>query len=1391
MPGYRLLARHLPGQRGQCRALVLRDPTDGARADPTPIAPATTLPGPFKPSGGFEVTSVAQSRWLYGWSGGAPMEMSLHGVRLSRPRRIRLLADPEVGVDGRRALTFEAEDLTFDAQGGRVQLFGSLTTLRDGVDLALGTAEQAELRAEVQALADAFCCSQDIVYGKRTPAAAEVTGPDSRPDDRTEAVGPSALIQTWLDDRPLHQIAEEAISDKGEPGPLALAALSGYVFDLDKPPDPTSVGGGTVGKIAFHDGEGQTLESADLELVPDKSVQIIELALAAEQEAEGVYLKLDWRLTSVTAGSPLETWKAWAGSRFPDPGSIDSATRKKLNDISDHTLVVRRSIGGVPVFSDAPIARMPLAVVVAQQSSRIEPTAGKEVDQPGHPSRYLYIDRLESRQFVGQLLHYQIEIRNVVDKPVARGLVSVRRQQLDPPSMPLKADAYLSLESDGEPSLRVEVEWPAGDDDLVPMIWYQTRPLDACGFFGTDDDLALEEGLRLADLNFEDGADQAEPRDWEGHPVARYLRGAYDRYGLQRLDGVRFDRITDEDSGGTDGSDKKRNRARATLDKATFDKLCRLHRSGARLLIALRRPPTPDRFADPKGGIESVLRPCDHWLVVNGDSPKRIFQLENIPAAATTSPNRLNADQVQIQGLINGKVVDALQAGHVWVASQSAAASDAGMSGPPYRLRIQFSVRSRSDPRRAGGYRIWMRDVVGSAQTPFVRVSEFEAVPSMVYRYRPYRIDSLRRLAAWSRPSAELSAPEPIGFSAQEAQTCFHKLDADLRTGRSGARLVRSDVGPTKDPDQGDILPPLNPGERFLAQLRRQLLQTVSIIAPDQPPANPAAPEARSDNDRLSDLLAAVARHPADPAGAQRDLLNDLLCDWSLLAPFVDWAYANGLARDLILPPGMQTVESLEPLLGWIQSATGKEKSFLLLAVVPSALSPLEAPTDNRLLATVRLCLLPAGEAIKSDPFYLKLLLPALRLAAARRVNVFREIDESPSLRAFDEAGVCTVDCPGATDGWRHQIECVVERLDRYARVRPSPSRPDGDRADPTPGALPFADSDLLRFVIPRRLPAPHPPAARAVAGAKRVAFVISETAERLAATRNLLMRVRSGRITRIAQFKYHLPWLGRFTSVLTWTAAPDDGPAVSAEVVGIADPDGKAEPVGDAVATSEVAWSGADEDQVEVVDPLFFARYQLFVRHHADQVEGAWPKAEQCPWTQCQPTLDNEAFQVRYPADRKMQLVMAEVATGAAGKSLNLPLIRLCDLLSAAQQQQARMRYRLPAGMLDLPDLEAVYTVLVRTGGRPWLPLAVLRMPGYGTGDPPEPRLEHHASPAGAAGPDQSKATPLAGPAIELPGATLALPLDSLFGGPVPTPADLRVLCARGPLWAHQEIRL
>ena len=557
-----------------------------------------------------------------------------------------------------------------------------------------------------------------------------------------------------------------------------------------------------------------------------------------------MYLRVDWRLTTTDLPQALRRWPEWtrrARFRF-------KAVRAKAIGCERSTCfrttpwLSKRSVGEAPVFASAALARSPLLVCRTQQ---LDSTG----NQGGEAPRYIYVDRLEPTQFVGLLVHYLIEVRNPLDQIVASGQLSTRRWRLDPPPMPVDARACLKVGLSApelSQALRIDVVLPSGEEALEPVVWYQSRPLDACGLFGTDDDMALEEGLRQADLNFEEDADLQNPRDWEGHPVARYLRGAYDKYGLKPIDsGFSTLRGTDllnrmmEEGDAPSDAEKTRILEGEFIrlvfqDRSALDELCPENVAGARFMS--RSGVTQShRFC----ATICALRACCDPPNITSRSPAG-----HRSASFRSKPSRRpHPDVHSYQPPISRSIastaakVDPDVNQLAWRSQNTGAGGQTSgiESGEPFEVRVRFPGRSGSAAPRPGGFRIWVRDVLGTQ-------SRHSNLPAPSRPYPQWCTDTVH--TPWIHPEAWPLSTHHARASSWRAPSyrnlmaripnwrkLFAAFSQALRLLPGAPRLVRAvaEVEQAQNGNHGQGEVGLNPSSEVQQAISRTLLTQHSL----------------------------------------------------------------------------------------------------------------------------------------------------------------------------------------------------------------------------------------------------------------------------------------------------------------------------------------------------------------------------------------------------------------------------------------------------------------------------------------------------------------------------------------------------------------------------------
>lgn len=668
---------------------------------------------------------------------------------------------------------------------------------------------------------------------------------------------------------------------------------------------------------------------------------------------------------------------------------------------------------------------------------------------------------------------------------------------------------------------------------------------------------------------------------------------------------------------------------------------------------------------------ESLLFPCGHHLAKAaparaGESPQprlAVFQIERIEDVA---PRRfLPVERFALHVLHEG-IVDRLP---------TEAASGTG----PFQMLCR--IHASGDLSAVGGYRVHVRDVLGksdAAAGPFTVIREFEAVPAALYRLRPYAIDSSRRLriatdaGGVNEPTKPYSVPPTV--PAKRARDFFTQLGEALVKTPGSPRLLRA-------PETGadDIAPKaLHLGSERLQVLLREL-------GIDENRAKQL-----EDKDETEAGRAAAEVMKSSPQNI-----------WRVMGVLVDWLAANGFARDLILPLEVQDgarakailEEALKAAAASEQKPGGVEAPLDWLAIAVQATTGVTG-VGEPLLATVRVAVLPGVKELGwSDvDIGFRRLLSAALVVSPNRLSLFTEDVADGRLQPLDAAGCCTIVWDGIHDRWQHQLEVVVEVLDRYAFAREffasdetpprvaSTALNEKELGDAARSQGRERDEWIGRLLIPRLQEAPPPPAVFPLLDPQRVAFRIQHHSEWIQSHHNLLNRVRQGALELLVRFGHVLPWRERFTPLgFEFRRGSIDDPSVDRD-----DPPLPADPTS---PDSPDGWTSATEDEVEVRPALYFLEYTMSGWYRAGHQEGARPERP----TACQRlpgTIDRD------------RLKTARVSHTAQPERLNLeiPLLRLRDLLTEEEQGAADSHADPEVrAALDWPDLAVEYLVLER----------------------------------------------------------------------------------------------
>lgn len=885
---------------------------------------------------------------------------------------------------------------------------------------------------------------QDAVRGEIQRAAAPLAG-DEEESGLLSAMS-LALDRLYRSPQELERLREM----EEPPGEIALAAASGLVFEA------------RVGEVADTLGpfvvrwteSGQSSEvqvddvESDLQLGVEGPLGPSTCVAEVQQSAQG----FEFRLSS-------ETFRGWSYGRRPEVGGRDAAV--SVFD-GEHVVVIERWVGAIPSGpSRRMVRRLPdLASLVEGQSDRVF----DEIDVV-HATDVLAPDEL-----VGQQLHYSIRIQNCHGRDVLVAGASVVRERMGPPAAITAPTFEVSLGTGHEP---VAATFSAGltavlDDDLEwtsIALYAEDRGLDACGFYGDADDLALFSGLAALDFT---GMPSQVPKaggEDEPHALGVVDEGAgveqldaaaveaFKHEGLEDTDKVGDGEETPRDAGAlraivgdqttgrwsTEGlipllvydfSDDDVQGARAEAERESGDGQevrwtseiegeslksiyprsgtgrryhvvrFRRRRAGGRSVRGWRRPSPGDLSLLEVGGGSATV--CDHSLRLGQVDERSVFQIERV------SPS----------------------SGRVFLKrDQFGVALERGGSSPsedllPSKLHIRFEHLGKgADEAAPGGYRVWIRDVVGADDgAPFRLAATVQAVPQELASYRPIPLDGT---GEWDLEQATLNGRqfETVGKAREGLETLRNHL---VRAGLRPDPLMPS-IGPPPGLEDEDALALLSKRIGELTdsgQKDARLLET------------PLEPREGEGADGKGVQWGEFPRFAGTYASGMRDL--------GLCARFVlpldrvaevasgEWTLARAAhAVMLETVSAMQDETAVEGLLG----EKGTEQFSLWYA------------EDDNGHPYATLFLFPhlkaegdLGEALRfaemgEDPDGLG-PVPGMILRCVRQRGTALTLT-----RVYDPHDpVVEYTWDGIQDEWRHEVEVAIEVLDRYARFGPSTS---------------------------------------------------------------------------------------------------------------------------------------------------------------------------------------------------------------------------------------------------------------------------------------------------------------------------------------------------------------
>ncbi|MFO0587701.1 MAG: hypothetical protein U0441_09180 [Polyangiaceae bacterium] len=796
-----------------------------------------------------------------------------------------------------------------------------------------------------------------------------------------------ALVQAYITDAALVDHAK--ISSEAQ-----LAVLSELVFEVEHA-TPKSFQEQTL-QIA-----GQAVK---VEVRWPKPVSARPVRVVAEQRSTGVYFS--W-------GQDFDALAALRDLQSPPDGA-----RVRL----------RRSIGAYP-DPEMPILREFLFSGVT-----LVPATDDKDRQDLSESKLIAIDDLRPTDLAGQLLHYQVELCDAHNQVLAQGGVSLRRERLDPPLPPDSAEATLEVRGDEQNrTLVLKPSWTqlekTGRADIFLEVYAEERELDECGFYGGDDDLALLEAARAADI------DASGEGNTKINDAFNRVAAENDRRGLLRVHEISAADLPAGDE------------IALTLPSLSFMSPGK----GYRLYVGARR-----KIQTPGMTSASALVPCQHKLTLlpgSGDKTDlNVFQLELFEKAP---PLRfLDASTVTATALLR----------------------------VPATPLVRLTWRHLSDadaPERVGGYQLYRRDILGAADpTPFVAADLVEALPPLVAQYQPMHFEA-------SAPFRFVAVkPDPPTVTARPANLDAAKglLDAAVDA------LCKALPGRSRlpaGPDKGAKADKPSGGEKQPSSA--EYIQGAATSEPSPAPLTPDPAYEWAVIGRLVHVLA--------DAGLVKDIVVSAGGALDFLA---------ALRRELENGNNVKTYGSVKVLLARTRDEV-LLRTFRVLVLPPMDWQNANLPPVTTVpgRACRRFLAAPNEVTLPGEP---KPIAPAPRIEELRDVStspVRLTVTRSRELHYVDES---------LRDGWHHDLEWRIQKLDRYDRVR-ADLHPEQKPLPPDP---PKPDRRTISVAVPRTEPVKETPVVLAAQtrGDAAAAFHVMDTRQGTAAAANALARTRAGRIS-------------------------------------------------------------------------------------------------------------------------------------------------------------------------------------------------------------------------------------------------------------------------------------
>lgn len=408
------------------------------------------------------------------------------------------------------------------------------------------------------------------------------------------------------------------------------------------------------------------------------------------------------------------------------------------------------------------------------------------------------VDRLTPDAFVNEQLHYRLQIVDQFGDPLAAVSIAILRERFDPPPAPSEPVARFRQGPDAS-QLTIEARFPGLEQQLAPHLraprpdpqtraldervrqalastfapelFVQERPLDECGFYGDDDDLALLEGLREADGTFDPGAVADASSPLRNSPLENQLQGRFDREGLEAVSvdapGTRWEwtwepATTAKESPSANSAPAGELRLTIVIPVDSVGPgpaWFKQHR-GYHFYLGLRRNEIANQ------AVRSALNLCRHELLLGlaNDAVKLgVFQIErcDLPSLAHPSieaplrflhPEHFHLVLLERQRPATPKTPPTLTPRY-----RADDLRERGVQELPLGVQLVYAhpvlgsrdfadaiVTTNGDPvLPIGGVRVLVRDQAASEQRlPFRLADTIQALPRLVAVYRPLQIEA-------------------------------------------------------------------------------------------------------------------------------------------------------------------------------------------------------------------------------------------------------------------------------------------------------------------------------------------------------------------------------------------------------------------------------------------------------------------------------------------------------------------------------------------------------------------------------------------------------------------------------------------------------------------------